>query len=629
MPVSPRITLSGHPDPSSLESLMGHSAFKGKKGQELAIELWRYLVSPESGTYHFWAPCERETGMSVLDPLKLLNVFGFSVCGVQANLLSCLFSFAGLEKARNVQIRGHHIAEVFYDGAWHLFDPDLHAYHMKHPPNHGQIASYEECVRDPSLIHSQKNPSDPYYLPDRTAKDMAELYKIEKLEYQDFCFEKTHSMDFVLRPGERILRSWKNEGRWIYFKDYRDLKKKFPKEWSPIGPWERFSPYRTYGNGRLTLDLDFKRDAKDYEALFLSHENIVIRNGGISGEKGKTANFAIEFDSPYLFAAIPDTDASGAPCGGSVVSFEYFKKGSDSSRISVEILDERLQQWNEIASFAGNFAGHGKAVLDISEHVCNRYRYVLRFRIESRGEAEIEMKQLKIVNFFILTQSSLPALKTGVNSFTYRSGAGNGEACSRRIHCVDFRDPAIFKRFLHSSENLEYNPHSAAILSPRDASNPFSIVFKLDSPSGFLRNIYVMGLFQYVLEEEKRTDRVLCEISEDAGKTWRKVFDEQVRIYTQKWHFLADAETAIESECSSCLIRFTAHTGALLAKFRLQYLEKDTQQLDTPILLVHKWIENGEKKEYSETIPKGKMSENYQIECHCPAENESVEMISL
>jgi len=85
---------------------------------------------------------------------------------VTANTLAVLYADAGFEGARIPRLKGHEATEVYYDGARHLFDGDLQACHRRHPPEEETIASYADCLADPTLVSRQQNPSEPYYLPD-------------------------------------------------------------------------------------------------------------------------------------------------------------------------------------------------------------------------------------------------------------------------------------------------------------------------------------------------------------------------------------------------------------------------------------------------------------------------------
>jgi len=235
MVISPRVTSPNHSDFSSLSALLGSPRFAGKTGEELAVAIWEFIVDEREGVYHFWPALERATGRTVWDPLKILNCFGCAICGQNANLLAVLWKAAGF-KSRICGIKGHVVPEVFYEGAWHLLDGDLKAYHRKHPPAHGEIASVADCAADPTLVSGQQNPSRPFYLPDRSPEKMAALYDVDPGGGPPFD-DRAHTMDFILRPGERLERHCLHDDKWIWFANYTQSKDRYGREWQENGPW--------------------------------------------------------------------------------------------------------------------------------------------------------------------------------------------------------------------------------------------------------------------------------------------------------------------------------------------------------------------------------------------------------
>ncbi len=79
---------------------------------------------------------------SVLDPIKLFNVYGYTLCSVSSANVMCLARYVGLP-ARCFTINNHVVPEIFYDNAWHMFDADLIEYF---PKADGSIASLQEII---------------------------------------------------------------------------------------------------------------------------------------------------------------------------------------------------------------------------------------------------------------------------------------------------------------------------------------------------------------------------------------------------------------------------------------------------------------------------------------------------
>ena len=76
-------------------------------------------------------------------PLKVINVYGWGLCGGQHTVLKALYETAGWE-CRYVGWPGHTTIEVKYDGKWHYFDVFLKCYYWSKDKSH--VASQEEIA---------------------------------------------------------------------------------------------------------------------------------------------------------------------------------------------------------------------------------------------------------------------------------------------------------------------------------------------------------------------------------------------------------------------------------------------------------------------------------------------------
>ena len=54
----------------------------------------------------------------------MMNVYGYSFCGVAANEIASLARYVGLE-ARISTIMAHVVPEIRWDGQWHMLDASL------------------------------------------------------------------------------------------------------------------------------------------------------------------------------------------------------------------------------------------------------------------------------------------------------------------------------------------------------------------------------------------------------------------------------------------------------------------------------------------------------------------------
>jgi len=235
---SPRLVGHLRPDFYSLETILASPQFAGKSGEELVLAIYDYFTSTVDGTYHFWPAGETEgqprLRRAVFDPVKLLNAYGWAICGQTARTLFGLYRAAGLP-ARHIGLPGHSLCEVYYDGRWHILDVDMWTW-FRTPAGH--IASAYELARSPrELIVENTDKSDPCNLPDRSLEDYAEMYA--KTQTVDDRVRnvgppwaiRAHTMDFHLRPGEMLIRSQENHGRCHVPQEWKAHMDKWRREW--------------------------------------------------------------------------------------------------------------------------------------------------------------------------------------------------------------------------------------------------------------------------------------------------------------------------------------------------------------------------------------------------------------
>ena len=120
---SPTVVKQGQPDASSLESLVQgiYASSRAIMPREKAEAIWRFFLTDGRFVkpgfwYHIAGWAYEEPKGEVLDPVKLLNSYGFGLCYHIAPLLEAVFEAGGFTDARVWFLTGHTVAEVFYDG---------------------------------------------------------------------------------------------------------------------------------------------------------------------------------------------------------------------------------------------------------------------------------------------------------------------------------------------------------------------------------------------------------------------------------------------------------------------------------------------------------------------------------
>ncbi len=174
----------------------------------------------------------------------------------------------------------------------------------------GHIASAFELAKDAhALILENKDKTSPCNLPDRDLEGYADMYSRADVGEDDInsvrpdWLDRSHNMDFYLRPGETILRTQENQGRFHLSAGWLSFKKNFGKEWHGT-PRERYGLLRTFGNGRWIYEPQLGEEYSDFAAGVWEKEGVRQNGSGLVG-----AGFAtFRMQSPYPFAGVPNLD---------------------------------------------------------------------------------------------------------------------------------------------------------------------------------------------------------------------------------------------------------------------------------------------------------------------------------
>ena len=125
----------------SFDQIVASAAKPGMTDSEKARALWWQEVQLR---FHLEGDNDE-----LLDPVKVFNVYGYNTCGNDSICLAGLWRKAGLRVAP-ARLVGHCVSQVFYDGAWHLMDGDMHSIYLLR--DNETVAGEQDLVRDHDLI---------------------------------------------------------------------------------------------------------------------------------------------------------------------------------------------------------------------------------------------------------------------------------------------------------------------------------------------------------------------------------------------------------------------------------------------------------------------------------------------
>jgi hypothetical protein len=415
---SPKVLRDGQPDTTNLkafaESIYANAGAKSPR--EKAEAIWRFFLTDGRFVkpgfwYHIagWA-YEEPTG-EVLDPIKLLNSYGFGLCYHIAPLLEAVFEAGGFPDARCWFLTGHTVTEVFYDGAYHYFDSDMMGYNVAGQGSfRGKpVVSVHDIERDRNIILGKLDGSGhvkpgvvdtPWYPADVQAHAMGGLASLftttnDNRLYPFTRYSRGHKMDFTLRRGEKLIRFFRPEQPGLFYLPYKfdgNRWTEFPQEIAQYhirtadGPRSQ-KDNRLWATGRI-----------EYTPPSIPNEVTTV----------------IDMPSPYVIIDARFTMKLALPRRSSTLSVETSIDGGHSWDLAGKIAGPYHGAWSVEPKVLARSA-HGRLTA-----VSGSYGY--KVRLTRSDTAAAEVTALNLVSRIQLNPRSLPAIETGDNQFNYSSG---------------------------------------------------------------------------------------------------------------------------------------------------------------------------------------------------------------
>jgi len=226
---NPRLVVNGRKNWWDSDLVLAEALGMAGNDRDRALAIWQFLKDNR------YRDVPAHIDIELHDPVRYLNVYGYGTCDDAATNFMVLAKKTGIP-ARVWNLEGHVVPEAFFDGGWHMLDPDGEIYYLDDDGR--TISSVETLARRSDIVRKYPSPV-PYYTKD---VDLAQVYATKENNSVSAWYEEKsearHTMGYVLRPGESIVRSWANWG--LYFSS------------------RYLSEPAHYGNGRFTFEPVFK-----------------------------------------------------------------------------------------------------------------------------------------------------------------------------------------------------------------------------------------------------------------------------------------------------------------------------------------------------------------------------------
>jgi hypothetical protein len=630
---SPKVLLKNQPDASDLGKLARgiYASAGAKTPREQAEAIWRFFLTDGRFVkpgfwYHIAGWAYEEPIGEVLDPLKLLNSYGFGLCYHIAPLLEAVWKAGGFDDARVWFLTGHTVAEVFYDGRYHYYDSDMMGYNTAGhgPVRELPVASVHQIEADGNIMLSKlKSPTqvdarlveEPWYPADVREAAVGDLAKLFTTTGDNwlFPFERApqgHSMDFELRLGERLVRYFQPEGDRYYlpYKFTGQAWEEFPQEVAQYqiktanGPRSQ-KDVRRWATGRLEYRLP------------------------MTGE----ATTVYEVRSPYVII-----DAQ----------FEFDAVlASALQTLTVATSTDDGRTWLTAGLLGGPHRGRWQvepAVLTRSEHgrrtaISGSYGYLLKVTTDNG----LELRGGTLLTRIQLNPRILPELAPGRNNLIYTAGAALGR------HTVAIDTPAA-RNVAHTVLNARYVSANGQGFWIADAAGPADFIFRLRTPDAAPMAGFDAGGRFLDLSDGLAPDKFTAEVRRVAAVpanhpaasiAWSKspvgpfqtIWEYDPRL---KWRDGVPIDRTLRwPEVDRRVEVAGAHE--IYVRYRIRDLALDHFRLATetkgpagssPLELTHIWREDGAVQKFTQRIPAGATELNYSIDIPAGAKvvNEAV-----
>lgn len=583
---APKVVSEHTPDLHSLEDFVAGVVRPGMTQKQKAHAVWEAMADL---MYHWCNPVEAPRHRSgaysdVTDPIRLMNVYGFTLCFCSGGAMASAWRAAGLE-AREFGLPGHIAPEVWYEGAYHYLDVEFKGFFRK--PD-GRIASIRECgLRPAELMVKPALPRGFFPLsksPFRTYLSRmvyAGIADEGPAWYGSFRGQSGHVMNVSLRKGETYYRAWDNVGRYVC--DYQRWLD--PANFGTFdvryGPKDKASD-RAFGNGILIYQPDLTRRTDEYEDGVLAASDIAKTDEGLTCRKGaKSASAVFRFQLPYVIAGDPNKiDQPDTTTGAAVLSID------GAGEIDVLISTDDGRTWRP----AGVQAGRA----DLTRFVERCYGYQLKFVL--KGGAVL--RGFRAETSFQLAPTSLPALKAGDNRMTFSLGADPYEMAT--WDAPMWTTDSEFRAAAYRTQNIRWQDAWPMAVSTRDRAKSGYVIYELKAPPGKRLRKVSIDLGGSLRHRQWHEDRVELCVAQSEPKDFRRIGGVRGGPYSGHWlrRLYREVDLPRARDVRTLYVRFDifCRQRAAVSDCRFRTFFEDEKpkapNLDG-LVITHGWLEDG------------------------------------
>jgi len=429
-------------DMSSLEAWKAGSIKPGMSDEEKGVVILKTVIKYRHQTA---PPMEYlQSDLNVHDFMKTVHVYGYGMCCCAAANVEELGRYLGYG-ARGRIIHAHSVAELQWDGKWHLLDPSVMNYF--HAPD-GSVASVNEIIAAVKDWHA-KNPG--YRMDERKLREFAknegwkqgppmlagaeewytrdganhagwhgwystmQEYDCKPDQLYEYAYGHGYRPNVQLRPGERVTRNWFNKGLHVNMDGSGGVPEIIAQR-AGMGLQRKYGDIAPGRVGNGTHEYNVRVGDASLKLNALTYEGLAARDGKLRVVDPNTPGvLVIRMPSSYVYL-------SGKADVKAVVG--------GAGRIAVSFSDNNGLDWKEVAKIDAS----GEQVIDLKSRCFRRYDYRLKFEMTGAGTG---LDALSITHDIQHAQTPLPAFTPGENTVTFTAGPPEGTVTLEGLFTTD------------------------------------------------------------------------------------------------------------------------------------------------------------------------------------------------
>ena len=522
----------------------------------------------------------------IRDPIKIINVYGYAYCGILGPVMAGVCEGIGIGPARTLTLPGwnHVAAETFYGDRWHYLDLDVRAAFRR---DDGSLASMADARHDVTLWRNR----GPLFFPNDPLDTARRIYEQTPVEYYHGFHQSGHTMDYVLRPGERFTRWWQPQGgRWHHLAVYNEQQwLRTLLEEQPRGPKpnHRHFTLHNHGNGQFVYEPNLTDESDDFQAGVSSCENVVTSGDGLTLKSSGQGFVVFEVRSPYVIVPkVGQMNTTADDCDASVIEL-------DAPGASLLVSLDNGLTWAAVESVADAAAVSWRK-FDLTKHVAGRYGYLAKITVDGKAN-DVVVRSLRITTWVQVAPASLPALRQGVNRMRLETGDHYG--LNTRVMEVRSRtsQPDELKKYLMEPPR-DYDP------ARRTARIQGTITTRVKPPIGTaIRWFTATGQFATYQGDAAGRTKNSMSYAVTAPMAWKTIYQADIPTYTNHWHTNAAAEVELDDPATCLYVKY--HGDPALNNFAIYlHLLDERQQESSPLQITHTWTEQTQTKQRAVTL---------------------------